>query len=127
MWGIWLDATLNSVLCRNGRKIRGPFRAAADFGDAMREALGDKISAYSDSDLARELSRQPGVRYYSEMDEDSGTSHVGLSSVRIRNVQLDDERPHGSLFGGGYQDTSQSDGDNSGGVLFSCLARLTTL
>lgn len=51
----WLDANLNSTLCRNGRRIRGPFRAASDLVDAMKEVLGGQTCAYADSELAEAL------------------------------------------------------------------------
>lgn len=36
---VWLDANINSQLCRNGRKTRSPLRAALDIAEAMREVL----------------------------------------------------------------------------------------
>ena len=89
MYAIWLDANLNSELCRRGRKLRSPFRAAADLAEAMNEVLGDKTCAYSDSQLAKALKRQPGVRYYSTRPKNGQVGHIGLSSVRRRTVKID--------------------------------------
>lgn len=96
MLAVWLDANIYSALCRSGRKIRGPFRAADDLSEAMREVLGNEYCAYSDSQLARELKYQHGVHYYSDDVNSNGTSHIGLSSVKLRKVALDNSKLYGT-------------------------------
>ncbi|KAL9102162.1 MAG: hypothetical protein Q9163_002662 [Psora crenata] len=94
---VWLDANMFSDLCRNGRTVRGPFRATLDLSVAIREVLGDETCAYSDGQLEKELARQPGLRYYSDDVEESGTSHIGLSAIRIRGVQLETSKLYGTV------------------------------
>ena len=96
MLGVWIDANLNSQLCRRGRKVRGYFRAAADVSEAMRETLGDEFCAYRDSDIARELRKdQTGLRYYTTDAKNGDVSHIGISSIRQDGIALRD----GVLYG----------------------------
>lgn len=95
MYIVWLDARIYSALCRSGRKIRGPFRAAADLSEAVREILGDQTCAYTDGELAQELDRQPGLRYYSNDAEAHGVSHIGLSSRRLGKVPYNSTQLYG--------------------------------
>ena len=95
MYLVWLDANIYSALCRSGRKVRGPFRATADLAEAMREVLGDECCAYTDSQLARELSVQPGVKYYSGDSQDGDVSHIGLSSRRLGSVPYNSTKLYG--------------------------------
>ena len=95
MYLIWLDANLNSVLCRNGRKIGGPFRAVTDLAEAMKEVIGDRTCAYTHAELAGALQQQSGVRYYSSRPDSAGVAHIGLSSVRARRVILNGSTPYG--------------------------------
>lgn len=71
----------------------------ADLSEAMTEVLGNEICAYSDSELARELAKQPGMRYYAS-DRMGGVSHIGLSSRSRSRV------PHNSrnLYGKAEKD-----------------------
>ncbi|KAL9130340.1 MAG: hypothetical protein Q9217_001442 [Psora testacea] len=96
---VWLDANLHSELCRYGRKLRGPFRATEDLSAAIKELLGEETCAYSDEQLAKELSRHPGLRYYSTDVKDKELSHIGLSSVTLRNVKLDSSTLYGVASG----------------------------
>lgn len=98
MLGVWLDANINSQLCRKGRKVRGYFRAAADISEAMRETLGDEFCAYSESDIARELEKEHnGLRYYTSYVKDSGDiSHIGISSTRRDGLYLRDDVIYGA-------------------------------
>ena len=96
MYGVWIDANLNSVLCRNGRRIRGPFRAVADLAEAIKEVVGDQICAYPESELAEALRRQPGLRFYSDAPAANGIAHIGLSSMRLRRVVVDDSVVYGT-------------------------------
>ncbi|KAI4176342.1 MAG: hypothetical protein LQ343_001081 [Gyalolechia ehrenbergii] len=57
MFCVWLDANIFSELVRNGRTIRGPFRAAADLVEAMNETLGHEYCAYSEKDISSELEK----------------------------------------------------------------------
>ena len=98
-YSVWLSANLSSELCRNGRKVRGPFRATEDLSAAIREVLGEETCAYSEEQLAKHLSNQAGLRYYSEDLRDSGTSHIGLSSVRLRTTKLDRLKIYGTGTG----------------------------
>jgi len=100
MYVVWLDANINSALCRTGRKVRGHFRAAADLSEAAREVLGKQICAYTDEELSRELCMQPGIRYYTEDAQDGDVAHIGLSSRRLPRVHVDDTK----LYGGQDKD-----------------------
>jgi len=96
MYLVWLDARIYSALCRSGRKVRGHYRAVADLSEAMKEVLGDEICAYSDSELARELSKQPGMTYYASDPHDGGASHIGLSSIGRSRVPFNSTKMYGS-------------------------------
>lgn len=95
MYIVWLDANLKSALCRSGRKVRGHFRAVADLSEAMEEILGDESCAYSDSQLARELCVQPGVRYYANDGLRDDVSHIGLSSRRSGRIPFNSTKLYG--------------------------------
>lgn len=95
MYIVWLDANINSTLCQHGRKVRGHFRAAADISEAAREVLGKQTCAYTDEELARELDKQPGVRYYTENVGSGDIAHVGLSSRRLGPVLVDGYKLYG--------------------------------
>lgn len=97
MYLVWVDARICSALCRSGRTVRGHFRAVADLSEAMREVLGDETCAYSDWELARELSRQPGLTYYASHPQDGGASHIGLSSISRKRVPFDSTNLYGKV------------------------------
>ena len=96
---IWLDANLYSSLCRAGRRIRGPFRAASDLVDAMTEVLGHHTCAYSNAELATAMERYGGVRYYTDPIDENGVAHIGLSCLRVKSAQPNPS----SLYGGHLQ------------------------
>ena len=95
-YGVWADANLYSKLCRNGRKMRSPFRAAIDLSEAIGLVLGDEICAYSNSELARKLKPQLGLRYYAEDSKNKGTTHIGIRSTKKGSLKLDSTRLYGS-------------------------------
>jgi len=95
MYIVWLDANIYSALCRSGRKVRGDFRAVTDLSEAMKEVLGTETCAYSDRELARELSTQPGIQYYASDLPDDEVSHIGLSSLRLGRVQYNSTKLYG--------------------------------
>jgi len=97
MYLIWLDARIYSALCRSGRKVRGHYRAVADLSEAMEEVLGNETCSYSDSELARELSKQPGLRYYASDPQDSDVSHIGLSSISRGRVPYNSTKVYGKV------------------------------
>ena len=97
MFGVWLDANLNSQLCRNGRKVRGYFRAAADVSEAMRETLGDEFCAYSDAEIAKELGKERnGLRYYTSYAKDGEVSHIGISATQRNGLLIRDDVTYGA-------------------------------
>lgn len=98
MFIIWLDANVNSELCRKGRKTRGSFRNVLDLAEAVREVLGDELCAYSESEIMRQLGKsKAGLKFYSTSDTDSGISHIGISSLKDgQRLRLRDK----SLYGG---------------------------
>ena len=95
MYLVWLDANIYSALCRSGRKLRGHLRSVADLSEAMQEVLGDEVCAYSDSELAKELDRFPGVRYYAADSKDRNISHIGLSTFRLGKVPFNSMKLYG--------------------------------
>lgn len=101
MVGVWLDANINSQLCRKGRKIRGYFRAAADISEAMSENLGEEFCAYSNSEIAQELRKeQNGLRYYTSNVKNGDVSHIGISSTRLEGLTLRDDAVYGAYTTG---------------------------
>lgn len=94
MYIVWADARIHSALCRSGRRVGGHFRATADLSEAMDEVLGNETCAYSDSELARELSKQPGIRYYAS-DGMGGVSHIGLSPSSRSRVPYNSTKLYG--------------------------------
>lgn len=99
MYIVWLDANIYSALCRSGRKVNGPFRAVADLSEAMREVLGDETCAYSESELASELSVHAGLMYYASDKPEGDVSHIGLSSRKWGRVPY-----HSTKLYGRYQE-----------------------
>ena len=95
MYIVWLDANIYSALCRSGRKLRGPFRAVADLSEAMEEVLGQETCAYTNSELARELSKRSGLRYYASDSPENDLSHIGLSSRRLGRVPFNSTKLYG--------------------------------
>ena len=86
---------MNSMLCRSGRKVRGPFRAAVVLSEALGEFLGHKTCTYPDSELTKELAKEPGVRYHASDPIDGDVSHIGLSSRRVGRVPFDSTNMYG--------------------------------
>lgn len=97
MLAIWTEANFNSTLCRHNRRVRGPFRAALDLAEAIKEVIGGKTCPYSDSDITKALSRQPGLRYYSDAPDADGIGHVGVSSIRVRWIEINDSQRYGAM------------------------------
>ena len=97
MFSVWLDANLNSQLCRNGRKVRGYFRAAADVSEAMKETLGEEFCAYSDAEIAKELKKElTGLGYYTSYAKDGDVSHIGISSKQRNSLLIKDDINYGT-------------------------------
>ena len=92
---VWADANYYSELCRNGRKLRGPYRAVDDLAEAMKEVLGDETCAYSNDDLSRALEKQPGLRYYTEHVKARDVVHIGISSIRRNAVKITGQKVYG--------------------------------
>ena len=81
MFLVWLHANLRSQLIRHGRRVRGNYRAAVDFAEAVNKALGNEFCTYSDSEIARELEREGlALKYRTTELRDTGLSHLGLAS-----------------------------------------------
>lgn len=97
MFCVWLDANIASELVRNGRTIRGPFRAAADLVEAMNETLGHEYCAYSDTEISKELERSGDKLQYNTISEDdrNGLLHVGMTTTSPARVLLSDKRLYG--------------------------------
>lgn len=92
---IWMNANRRSQLCRHGRKIRGPFRAAQDLAEAITDALGSETCAYSETELADELRRRRGLHYYSEERENMDSSHIGLTTDANRTLVVEELKMYG--------------------------------
>lgn len=96
MFIVWLDANINSQLCRTGRKTRGSLRAALDIAEAMREVLGEESCAYQNAEIASELEKlRVGVQYYATNADGDGVSHIGLSSTRSGQLSLRNDTIYG--------------------------------
>ncbi|KAL8697784.1 MAG: hypothetical protein Q9201_006931 [Fulgogasparrea decipioides] len=89
MYCVWLDANSASELLRNGRTVRGPFRAAADVVEAINEILGHEYCAYTDKEIEKELERSGAkVRYYGSLRDDDELLHVGLTAKNDARMLL---------------------------------------
>lgn len=96
MFIVWLDANINSQLCRKGQTTRGSLRAALDIAEAMREVLGEESCAYQDAEIACELEKlRIGVQYYATNADGDGVSHIGLSSTRSGQLSLRNDTVYG--------------------------------
>ncbi|KAL8750193.1 MAG: hypothetical protein Q9184_006510 [Pyrenodesmia sp. 2 TL-2023] len=97
MYAVWMDANINSELVRYGRKLRGPFRAAADLVEAMNETLGHEYCAYKDKEIAKALEESGDrLRYYSSLRDDDEALHIGMTSEPSAYVYLSRKRVYGS-------------------------------
>ncbi|KAL8992798.1 MAG: hypothetical protein Q9188_007494 [Gyalolechia gomerana] len=98
MFCVWLDANIFSELVRNGRTIRGPFRAAADLVEAMNETLGHEYCAYSEKDISSELEKSGDRLRYNTIPEDDrdGLLHVGVTTKSSARILLSDKRLYGA-------------------------------
>ena len=99
MFIVWLDANVHSRLCRNRRKMRGSFRNALDFAEAIKEVLGNDLCAYSDTEISQQLHKSGfGLQFYSTSDTESDISHIGLSSLKGgQRLRLHENRLYGGL------------------------------
>ena len=61
----------------------------------MKEVLGSDTCAYSDSELAEELSMQPGIKYYASNPQDGSVSHIGLTSIEKIRVPYNSTKMYG--------------------------------
>ena len=95
MYAVWLDAYIYSALGRSRRKVRGPFRAAADLSEAMEQVLGKETCAYTNTELAQALSSEPGLKYYAADAQSSGISHIGISSRRAGYIPFNSRKLYG--------------------------------
>ncbi|KAL8932082.1 MAG: hypothetical protein Q9216_006969 [Gyalolechia sp. 2 TL-2023] len=97
MFCVWLDANIASELVRNGRTIRGHFRAAADLVEAMNKTLGHEYCAYSEKELANGLDKSGDRLRYNTISEDDrdGLLHVGVTTSPSARVLVSDKRLYG--------------------------------
>ena len=98
MYCLWLDANLFSKLVKAGRTVRGPFRAATDLAEAMKETLGDEYCAYTEQEIGKELRRSGNMlRYNAAVVEDGDQLlHVGLTTRPGAKVTLRKQRLYGT-------------------------------
>ena len=97
MFMVWLDAQVYSKLCRKRRRMRGSFRNGLDLAEGIRELLKKELCAYSNREIARQLSKSGhGLQFYSTSGTDDEISHIGISSSQGgQRLHLND----GSLYG----------------------------
>ena len=96
MFIVWLDANINSQLCRTGRKTRGFLRPALDIAEAVRDVLGEELCTYQSEDISRTLdTMRMGVQYYATDADGDGVSHIGLGSNRSRRLLLSNDITYG--------------------------------
>ncbi|KAL8722230.1 MAG: hypothetical protein Q9181_007535 [Wetmoreana brouardii] len=89
MYCVWLDANFASELLRNGRTVRGPFRAAADIVEAMNEILGHEYCVYTDNVIEKELEKSGAkIRYYGSLRDDDELLHIGLTAKKDARMLL---------------------------------------
>ncbi len=80
-YGVWIHMNRKSTLCQKGRRL-GTHRAAIDLVESIHQDLGKNICAYSEQELAEELSRKGGIKYYVEHREGDTPSHIGITSSK---------------------------------------------
>ncbi|MCJ1423557.1 hypothetical protein MMC29_001441 [Sticta canariensis] len=96
MFIVWLDANINSQLCRSGRKTRGFLRPALDIAEAVRDVLGEELCTYQSEEISRTLdTMRMGVQYYAADADGDGVSHIGLGSNRSRRLLLSNDTTYG--------------------------------
>lgn len=96
MFIVWLDANINSQLCRTGRKTRGFLRPALDIAEAVRDVLGEELCTYQSAEIFRALdTMRIGVRYYAADADGDRVSHIGLGSERSRRLLLSNDTIYG--------------------------------
>ena len=92
--GVWILGTyitwIHTIRLKSGQINRtgrssGPYRAALDVSEAIREELGDNLSAYNDSEIAKTLEKRPPIKYVvtkAKAEHSSGEPvwHLGVSS-----------------------------------------------
>jgi hypothetical protein len=93
-YGVWVHMNRKSELVRKHRTL-GKYRAAVDMVEAVHASLGRKICAYSDSEIEKELSRGPGIKYSVTQGKGNAESHIGLSSENDGKFVLN----FGELYG----------------------------
>lgn len=96
MFIVWLDANINSQLCRTGRKTRGFLRPSLDIAEAMRDVLGEELCTYQNAEISRALDKMRiGVRYYAADADADGISHIGLGSNRSGQLLVSNDTTYG--------------------------------
>ena len=96
MFIVWLDANINSQLCRTGRKTRGFLRPALDIAEAVRDVLGEELCTYQNAEISRALDKMRiGVRYYAADADADGISHIGLGSNRSGQLLVSNDTTYG--------------------------------
>ena len=92
--GVWILGTyitwIHTIRLKNGQINRtgrsfGPYRAALDVSEAIREELGDNLSAYNDKEIAKTLEKRPPIKYIitktrEEYSLGEPVWHLGVSS-----------------------------------------------
>ena len=92
--GVWILGTyitwIHTIRLKSGQINRtgrssGPYRAALDVSEAIREELGDNLSAYNDKEIARTLEKRPSIKYIITKTREKHSSgervwHLGVSS-----------------------------------------------
>ncbi|KAI0127006.1 hypothetical protein BJ170DRAFT_596569 [Xylariales sp. AK1849] len=84
-WIMWTWATWRSQLVSRGRAGAGKVRNILDAAEAITEHVGDQHSAYTESELAKQLKTSPPYRYVVEIR--GGTEHIGIRPTSTSGTQ----------------------------------------
>ena len=95
MWILWVDCDTNSEFCRKRRRL-GLWRAIADISEAMRDALGPNICAYTEHELADALSQHPPIMYHATRETKQRPGHIGLREGQGKRLRLEWNKEYGA-------------------------------
>ncbi|KAF8542603.1 hypothetical protein BDD12DRAFT_802777 [Trichophaea hybrida] len=81
MYGLWVDACRKSQLHQAGRRL-GIYRGILDVAEALNNDLGPNACAYSDTELIKEIERQPSTHrlsYWESSTRYQSVRHLTIS------------------------------------------------
>lgn len=96
LYGIWVDANVNSVLQRS-RGHLGQWRVVVDLAGAIHQELGLNLGAYSNTELKNKLERAAPISYEVRHDYGRGLDNTVLRSARSRDARTGSDLDYYSI------------------------------